>query len=243
MAKLRHHIKYMPSVTKTNKLNGQLAAVLFVVLLVAVISGCTSNIRTGEVEILGIAKFHLPAFPETGVNKVQLFNEMHYQPSYSSQEVPRLLPHSESVPFVALGDPNVIADASLINKELTYQSLDEYRELDIPERFAQNYDRAKIQEIYRVNCSICHGSTLQGDGPIRNKMTRGPYPANLTAELTKDSADGELFAFISEGGRQGYALIESGRKSRSPMPAFKFMLSEEEKWGVVQFIRSFHTAQ
>jgi len=243
MAKFRQHIKYVRSETKTNKVNLQIPAIFFAVLLIAIISGCTSNMRTGEVEINGIVKFYLPAFPETGVNKVQIFNEMHYQPSYGSQEVPRLMPHSESVPFVASGDPNVIIDASLIIKELTYQSLDEYRELDIPERFAQSYDHEKIQEIYRVNCLMCHGSTLQGDGPVKEKMTRGPYPANLTTELTKDSANGELFAFISEGGRQGYAAIESGRESRSPMPAFKFMLSEEERWGVVQYMRSFHAAK
>ena len=64
-----------------------------------------------------------------------------------------------------------------------------------------------------------------------------PVPADLTLPLTQGSTDGELFAFITHGGRQGYLAIERGRESTSPMPAFRNLLSEEERWTLVQYLR------
>ena len=62
-------------------------------------------------------------------------------------------------------------------------------------------------------------------------------PANLKDENTLKSTDGDLFAFISHGGRQGYALIEKGRESRSPMPEFLLLLSEDERWSLVKYLK------
>jgi hypothetical protein len=198
-----------------------------VVVLGMFILGC-GDIRTGDVEIYGIAKFKMPAFPQTGSNKVQVFSEMHYQPSYKSQEGPRLLSHPESVPVTG--------------REIVYYSLSEYQDLVMPEF---PYDRIKIQELYDINCLVCHGGNLRGDSEqnsslrarILDYMSRGPYPADLLGELTVDSEDGEIFAFISNGGRQGYAAIERGRASSSPMPEFRFLLTEYERWSLVKYIR------
>ena len=70
---------------------------LLLVALLVVTSGC-GNFRTGEMEVPGIVRFKLPAFPSTGSSAVLVFTEMHYQPSYRSQEGPRLLPPADSVP-------------------------------------------------------------------------------------------------------------------------------------------------
>lgn len=211
---------------------------LLVVVLALAASGC-GNLRTGDVEIYGIARFKMPAFPKTGANKVQMFTEMHYQPSYRSQEAPRLLPPPDSVPFVALGSPDAVTEADMIRKELTYPTVAEYRDLAVPNRVVESYeDGAGAAELFRVNCLVCHGETLSGDGPIRPFMTRGPFPADLTSDITLDSSDGELFAFISKGGRQGFAATERGKESQSPMPEFLFLLTEEERWALVMYLRS-----
>ena len=60
--------------------------------------GCYNN-NTGETVITQDIHFTLPAFPETGSNKVQIFTEMHYQQSYRSQEGPRLDPPESAVPI------------------------------------------------------------------------------------------------------------------------------------------------
>ena len=96
---------------------------------------------------------------------------------------------------------------------------------------------AHAAELYNVNCQVCHGVGLAGDGLVVPYMTRGVVPANLNSDATQNSTDGELFAFIGEGGRQGYALIEAGQPSNSPMPAFKYLLSEEDRWALVKYLR------
>ena len=68
-------------------------------------------------------------------------------------------------------------------------------------------------------------------------MSRGPFPVDLTLELTRSASDGGLFAFISNGGRQGLAAVLRGRESQSPMPEFMRLLNEDERWWLVQFLR------
>ena len=184
--------------------------------------GCY-NAKTGDTEIHGIAKFKLPVVAETGSHKVIVFSEMHYQPKFNSQEIPRLLPPSDSVPITG--------------REIEYASLEEYTPLTVPERVDQTYDPAGAAELYRVNCLVCHGKEMAGDGPVVPFMTRGAKPANLNADITQQSAEGELFAYITEGGRQGYALTSLGRESTSPMPRFKLLLTEDERWALVKFLR------
>ena len=185
--------------------------------------GCYDN-NTGQVQVGGAIRFELPAFPESGSYPVEVFTEMHYQPSYRVQEVPRLQPPPESVPVTG--------------RELKPTTMEEYTGLSVPDQSAGAYDPTTAQELYRVNCTVCHGSALRGDGPIRSFLTRGPFPADLTKELTKNATDGELFGFITGGGRQGLSARLRGRESSSPMPEFGRLLTEGERWALVQYLRS-----
>ena len=211
--------------------------VVLLVLLVgaAVTLGCY-NSNTGETNVGGVINFTLPVFPETGGNAVEIFTEMHYQPSYRSQEGPRLLPPAEAVPVTA--------------RELSYTRVEQYADfesLTMPARLDGSYQRTDAQALFDVNCSVCHGSTLRGDqeedealkAPILalGYMGRGPFPADLTSEVTQGASDGALFAFISGGGRQGLAAINRGIASGSPMPQFGRLLTADERWTLVKFLR------
>ena len=77
------------------------------------------NAKTGDTEVYGVARFKLPVVPETGSHRVMVFSEMHYQPKFDSQDVPRLLPAPDSVPVTG--------------REPQYESLDEYKEAAMPE--------------------------------------------------------------------------------------------------------------
>ena len=166
----------------------------------------------------------LPAFPESGSHAIEIFTEMHYQPSYRSQEVPRLLPPVDSVPVTG--------------KELRYASQEDYGTLEAPESLVSSYEAVESGRLYRTNCQVCHGGRLDGEGPIVGFMDRGPFPADLTSDGVKGSTDGELFGFISGGGRQGLAARSRGLESASPMPEFRLLLSVEDRWKLVLFLRS-----
>ena len=206
---------------------------LLPLLVVLTAVGCYNN-NTGDANVGGAINFKLPAFPETGANAVQVFTEMHYQPSYRVQEGPRLLPPEGSVP--------------ISGRELRYASAEEYKALTAPAEIVDRYNSTggrEAQRLFAVNCVVCHGVSLKGDGPITTligadgdlAMDGGPLPADLTSEFTVRATNGELFGFISGGGRQGQASILSGRPSRSPMPEFQRLLTEEERWQLVLYLR------
>ena len=205
---------------------------LLPLLVVLAAVGCYNN-NTGDVNIGGAINFKLPAFPETGANAVQVFTEMHYQPSFRVQEGPRLLPPEGSVPITG--------------RELRYASPGEYKALTAPAEIVDRYNSAEAQRLFAVNCVVCHGISLKGDGPITTLIgadggpawESGPFPADLTAPITRESTDGELFGFISGGGRQGQASILSGRPTSSPMPEFQLLLTEEERWQLTLYLRGF----
>lgn len=190
---------------------------MFILLLAL---GCY-NSTTGATNIGDAINFKLPALPETGGNVAEIFTEMHFQPSYREGEIPRLLPPKGSVPITGA--------------EVVPASLDEYSGFEVPAQAVQDYNPANVQRLYTVNCQVCHGASLQGDGPIRPFMTKGPFPTNL---ISIQATDGELFAFISYGGRQGLAAISRGRVSGSPMPPFNRLLTEDDRWALVLYLRS-----
>jgi mono/diheme cytochrome c family protein len=179
--------------------------------------GCY-NSTTGDTNIGGAIHFKLPVLSETGSNRVQVFTEMHYQPSYRVQDVPRLLPPVGSVPITGA--------------EVVLASLDEYKGLT-----RASDDATAGQRLYQVNCQVCHGLNLDGTGPAAQYMTTGPQPANLRNELTTSSTDGELFGLITCGGRFFCNTVLQGGESQSPMPEFRRLLSEEERWALVAYLR------
>ena len=78
-------------------------------------------------------------------------------------------------------------------------------------------------KIFKTNCETCHGPQGHGDGPAGQSLD--PKPKDL-AELQKIAGDDYLFWRISEG------------KPGTSMVAWKGILSEEQIWQVVSFIRT-----
>lgn len=76
--------------------------------------------------------------------------------------------------------------------------------------------------IYQQNCLACHGEIGKGNGPAANALVRPP--SNLSAPAMRDDKDGALFWKITEGHR--------------PMPTFNHLLTDDERWQVVDYIRT-----
>jgi len=77
-------------------------------------------------------------------------------------------------------------------------------------------------QLFKDNCSLCHGVKGKGDGIGAAGLT--VKPANFTdAKLLALETDGSLFWKMSEG--------------RGPMPTWKDILSETERWQLVNYLR------
>ena len=203
---------------------------LFSILL---LTACAGNIKTGELNILGeTSNLDMPAVPKSGSHALVIFSEMHYQPSYKSQEIPRIMPNPEAVP--------------MNGKEIN-RPPEEYKSLTIPSQYNANELSTQGALLYAENCVYCHGNNLDGEGKYRDYVNiksddgkvinKGAYPANLLSDKTAQSTDGELFAFISKGSRTGLAQYSNDLPIASGMLAYDSILTEEERWSLVSYIR------
>jgi mono/diheme cytochrome c family protein len=78
-------------------------------------------------------------------------------------------------------------------------------------------------EVFKTDCEMCHGPQGHGDGPAGQALD--PRPRNL-AELQSRAGDDFLFWRIREG------------KPGTSMVAWKGILTDEQIWGVISFIRT-----
>ena len=77
------------------------------------------------------------------------------------------------------------------------------------------------QALYLANCRSCHG--IPGEG---NYVPLNPIPGDPATDKIQHNSDGELYYKLREG--------------RGLMPSFKKVLSVEQVWTVISYLRSFN---
>ncbi len=90
------------------------------------------------------------------------------------------------------------------------------------------------EEIYRQNCITCHGADGQGTGPMAQMLSHPPADLNNNFHASPGNGDAYLFWRVSEGG-----MVEPFKSQGSAMPAYKEILSEQERWEVLSYIHTF----
>jgi mono/diheme cytochrome c family protein len=84
----------------------------------------------------------------------------------------------------------------------------------------------EAERLYQVNCAICHGTALDGNGPLW-KGGDGPFPAaprNLKDDYTKKLSDGQIYHVITYG--------------KGQMGSYASQLYPEQRWWIINFIRN-----
>jgi len=84
---------------------------------------------------------------------------------------------------------------------------------------------ASGETIFVTHCAVCHGESGRGDGPTAASLAM--KPADLHESHVQDLTDGGLFYIITKG------------RAGTPMPAWEDILDEDERWNVVNFLRTF----
>lgn len=82
---------------------------------------------------------------------------------------------------------------------------------------------ARGQQLYAINCAMCHGPQGMGNGTIAAFLAN--KPADLTSAVVQSKSDGALFLTITNG--------VAGR-----MPALNENLTPRERWDIVNFLRT-----
>jgi mono/diheme cytochrome c family protein len=78
------------------------------------------------------------------------------------------------------------------------------------------------RKIYMMRCVGCHGPQGNGDGPDAAQLA--VRPARLSTAAVQEQTDGVLWWKITVG--------------RRPMPEYAFRLSNEDRWNVINYLRT-----
>jgi mono/diheme cytochrome c family protein len=84
------------------------------------------------------------------------------------------------------------------------------------------------QELFVINCRMCHGQTGEGTGPIAPFLAN--KPANLTSPVVQSKSDGSMFLTITNG-------------ITGKMPPLNENLLVSERWDVVNYIRTLKASE
>jgi putative copper resistance protein D len=85
------------------------------------------------------------------------------------------------------------------------------------------------QALYQTHCASCHGAGGHGDGPAAAGLR--PRPADLTARHAADHTVGDFFWWLTRGIKN------------SAMPGFGDRLGEDERWDLINFLRTLAAAE
>ena len=110
----------------------------------------------------------------------------------------------------------------LVNKmqAQTWEVPEENKAKTSPVKFDDN-TRKKGEAIYLKTCKACHG-----EATMNNPQKLTPMPKDIASVELQNQTDGSIF----------YKLVTG----RSLMPKFQDILTDEDRWNIISYIRSFN---
>jgi len=131
----------------------------------------------------------------------------------------------EKATFTFPKEPDDVSD----DTPLAYQGLDNAAFPNTPDAV----ERGKVT--YETYCVECHGSQGMGDGPFGPELK--PAPADLTGDPAVTSDEGWWFWRLSEG------VYGVDPEQFTAMPAWKYILTDQQRWEAVYYGRQLVNAK
>ena len=145
-----------------------------------------------------------------GAYPIDVFPEMHYEPAYRRLEPNRLPPPPGAVPITG-GKPAYTFDQAGGQTSPVPATADSL---------------AAARASYGVNCAMCHGTSGHGDSAVAAYLRGAGVvpPVDFASARVRGRSDGQLYWLITNG--------------IGNMPPFHDLLTEEEVWSLVTYVRS-----
>ena len=86
----------------------------------------------------------------------------------------------------------------------------------------------EAERLYLVNCGVCHGSKLDGNGPLW-KDGSGPFTSAPKNLMTLDMPDGQMFYSITYG--------------KNMMGSYASQITDKQRWMVIHYIKAQQSAK
>jgi mono/diheme cytochrome c family protein len=134
---------------------------------------------------------------------------------YNNQPVAGTMARGEELPFHltkdAPGDTTNYTASKLVKNPIDSLSAAEYKE---------------TERLYLINCGVCHGPKLNGNGPLY-KDGNGPYaakPATLVGDAKYEAMpEGQMFYSVAYG--------------KNMMGSYASQLNRKQRWQVIKYIK------
>ena len=136
--------------------------------------------------------------------------------NYTAMPVPGTIKRGEVFPFSIPKDNegdtvNYVASRQVVNPLPALDSL----------------QLKEAERMYLINCGICHGAALDGNGPLYNGGN-GPFsaaPKNLVSDpVVSVMPEGQIFYSVSYG--------------KGQMGSYASQLSTSQRWRIIHYIKS-----
>lgn len=131
---------------------------------------------------------------------------------YNNQPVAGTVARGEEIPYHLKNDTNDYKLAAAVKNPLPALTAEELTETG---------------RLFNINCGICHGTKLDGNGPLY-KGGNGPYaaaPAQLVGNAKYTTmAEGTMFHSVTYG--------------KNMMGSYASQLSRKQRWMIVHYIKS-----
>lgn len=88
----------------------------------------------------------------------------------------------------------------------------------------ESIDMTEAERLYLVNCGICHGPKLDGQGPLFKSGVYPPAPKNFMLDEVKKMPEGQMFYSATYG--------------KNMMGSYASQLSTKQRWMVITYIKS-----
>jgi mono/diheme cytochrome c family protein len=140
--------------------------------------------------------------------------------NYSNTPVPGTIKRGELFPFILTKDKDGDSTNYVASKQV-----------HSPISAMDSLHGVEAERLFLVNCGICHGPKLDGNGPLY-KGGEGPFPAK-PAQLVGDAKyesmpEGQMFYSVTYG--------------KNKMGSYASQLDTRQRWMVIQYIKSKQSA-
>ena len=86
----------------------------------------------------------------------------------------------------------------------------------------------EAERLYLVNCGVCHGSKLDGNGPLW-KDGSGPFTSAPKNLMTLDMPEGQMFYSVTYG--------------KNMMGSYASQITDKQRWMVIHYIKAQQAAK
>ena len=152
--------------------------------------------------------------------------DMAYSPAYETYAPTDNL-EKKGIHFTGRPVEGTIARGDMMAYSLKNDSLGYAQSAAIKNPLAPGVaDLKNAERLYLINCGICHGTKLDGNGPLF-KDGSGPYtaaPKNFMDAAMKAMPEGTMFHSVTYG--------------KGQMGSYASQLNTKQRWEVIAYIRS-----